>query len=74
VALVDEKALRSEWALRVPRPLSRIVSAVGMRNHVRWEAVHEVEPPRVLRWRSLSGVQNAGVATFEASPDGVRLP
>ena len=65
VELVDPDALRSEWALRVPRPLKRIAEVVGMKNLVQWEAVHEVEPPRLLRWRSLSGVQNSGFARFE---------
>lgn len=67
VELVDPVAMRSEWALRVPRPLRRLVKAAGFEKLVEWEAVHEVENPRVLRWRSLSGVRNAGEATFEPS-------
>ena len=31
--------------------------------------MHDVDPPRVLQWRSLSGVQNSGSATFEARGD-----
>ena len=31
--------------------------------------MHEVEVPRLLRWRSLSGVSNAGEATFEPAPE-----
>ena len=54
VELVDPIAKRSQWSLRVPRPLSRIVSAAGMGRLVRWEAEHEVQEPRLLRWRSLS--------------------
>lgn len=65
VTLVDPLALRSEWALRVPKPLTRWLRAAGMSRLVQWEAVHEVEAPRVLRWRSLSGVENSGIATFE---------
>ena len=70
VALVDPEARRSEWALRIPRLLTKVVNAAGFGNLVRWEAVHEVDPPLELRWRSLSGVQNAGVATFEEGADG----
>ena len=70
VELVDAEALRSSWALRVPPPLTRLVNVVGFGNLVRWEAMHEVEPPRVLRWRSLSGLQNEGLATFEEGADG----
>lgn len=65
VTLVDPLARRSEWALRVPRPLRRLVRAAGMGNLVCWEAVHEVDAPHVLRWQSLSGIQNSGVATFQ---------
>ena len=72
VVLVDAEARRSEWALRVPRPVLRIVRAAGFNNLVRWEATHDVDPPRELRWRSLSGVQNAGVARFEASSADAR--
>jgi uncharacterized membrane protein len=68
VELVDRAALRSEWSLRIPRPLRRVVRAIGMGSLVSWEAVHEVQPPRLLRWRSLSGVQNAGEATFDPVP------
>lgn len=64
VTLVDPAARRSEWALRVPRPLTRLVNAAGLQNLVQWEAMHELDPPRALRWRSLSGVQNSGEATF----------
>ena len=65
VTLVDPLTRRSEWALRVPRPLARLVRAAGMARLVQWEAVHEVDAPHILRWRSLSGIQNSGVATFE---------
>ena len=64
VTLVDPMALRSEWALRVPKPLTRWLRAAGMSRLVQWEAVHEVEAPRVLRWRSLSGIENSGIATL----------
>lgn len=74
VELVDAEAMRSEWALSIPRPLERIAEVLGMRNLVRWEAVHEVEPPRILRWRTLSGVQNAGFALFEAGEAGADGP
>lgn len=67
VELVDPAARLSEWSLRVPRPLARIVERAGMGEIVRWQAVHEVDPPHRLSWRSLDGVQNAGRATFESS-------
>ncbi len=64
VTLVDSAARRSEWALRVPRPLSRLIRAAGMGQLVQWEAVHETEGCDLLRWQSLSGVKNSGEATF----------
>ena len=75
VVLVDPVARRSEWALRVPRPLVMIAEATGFANLVRWEATHDIEPGQtssVLRWRSLSGVENSGEAVFvENAGDGV---
>mmetsp|Transcript_13062 Transcript_13062/g.33483 ORF Transcript_13062/g.33483 Transcript_13062/m.33483 type:complete len:206 (+) Transcript_13062:106-723(+) len=71
VVLVDSQTRRSEWALRIPRPLARLVGAVGMGQLVRWEAVHETEGCDVLRWRSLSGVQNSGEATFVERAGGI---
>ena len=65
VVLVDRQQLLSEWSLRVPRPLTRIVRAMGMSGLVRWRATHETEGKRLLRWSSISGVQNSGEATFE---------
>ena len=70
VVVVDRQARRSEWKLRVPRALGFIVRAAGMENAVQWEATHEVQPPRALRWRSLSGVENAGEALFTPAPEG----
>ena len=71
VTLVDRAALRSEWALRVPRPLARIIRAAGMGTLVRWEAVHETQGCDLLRWQSLSGIQNSGEATFVDRGGGV---
>ena len=73
VVLKDKEERISEWALRVPRPVQRIVRAAGFSNLVCWEATHDVDPPRELRWRSLSGVQNAGVARFETSSADARV-
>lgn len=67
VKLVDEVALHSEWSLRIPRPLSPLLKAAGMARLVNWRAVHEVDS-RAVRWQSLSGVQNAGEATFDPTP------
>lgn len=74
VVLTDPAERLSEWSLRVPRPLAAAVSAAGMGEVVRWQAVHEVDiapgGEQRLSWRSLSGVQNAGVATFAGAPGG----
>lgn len=71
VTLVDPVERRSEWKLRVPRLISRLLSAAGIGRLVQWEAVHETEGCDVLRWRSLSGVENEGEATFVDSGGGV---
>lgn len=67
VVLVDPDARISEWSLRVPRPLRRVAGAVGIQDPaVRWRAVHETDGCCRLRWKSLSGIENTGEATFES--------
>jgi|TARA_B100001094_G_C17722205_1_gene572525 uncharacterized membrane protein len=53
---------RSVWKLRLPRFL-RLAS-------VEWEAQHEVVPPSLVCWSSLSGVENEGSARFDPCDDG----
>ena len=53
-------------SLKVPRPVSALARRAGFGTFVRWEAVHQVEAPRKLQWKSLSGFENAGDMTFEA--------
>ena len=55
----------SAWALQVPRLLKAAARAVGMGSLVNWEASYVVDHPRRLAWQSITGFQNAGVATFE---------
>ena len=69
VDLVDPEARRSEWVLRVPRPVFRLARRAGMGAFVRWEAVHSVDAPRLLQWKSLSGFPNEGEMLFEAVGD-----
>lgn len=71
VVLVDKVERISEWALRVPRPIARLVRASGMGRLVQWRATHETEGCERLRWKSLSGVQNEGEATFVTKGDGI---
>ena len=66
VRFVDRGGRRSEWSLKVPRPVSALARRAGFGTLVRWEAVHQVEAPRKLQWKSLSGFENAGDMTFEA--------
>ena len=65
VVFVDKEDRRSEWTLNLPRPVFRLASAVGFWQLVRWEAIHRVESPRILRWNSLSGFPNRGEMFFE---------
>lgn len=60
--------------LRLSPPLSLAlkltqVRVVGMGKLIKWEASYTVDAPRQLSWQSLSGFQNAGVATFESLGD-----
>ena len=55
----------SAWALQVPRLLKAAARAVGMGSLVNWEASYVVDYPQRLAWQSITGFQNAGVATFE---------
>eukprot|EP00965_Chrysotila_dentata_P251621 6210167-Pleurochrysis_carterae.AAC.1 len=68
----DEATRESSWALRVPRPLRFLARATGFGElAIRWQAVNvEESPPQLLRWRSLSGMENAGSARFEQLPNG----
>ena len=63
----DESTRESEWQLRVPRPLAWLARAAGYGDlTVRWRAKNVQElPPRLLSWRSLDGIENAGFVTFE---------
>lgn len=65
----------SEWALSVPRPLEFLARAAGMaRLAITWRSmIIEERPPHLLRWRSLSGIANAGSASFEQSGSGVKM-
>lgn len=69
VTFVDRESRRSEWLLQVPRPIYRVAHAAGFGSLVRWEAIHVVEPPRRLSWRSISGFQNEGDVFFEPVDD-----
>lgn len=60
---------RSEWELQLPRLVARLVRVVGMGRLIRWEASYSVDEPHRLTWQSLSGFENAGVATFEPLGD-----
>jgi len=59
----------SEWELQLPGLMTRLVRVVGMGSLVKWQATYSVDPPRRLTWRSLSGFENAGTATFEPLGD-----
>ena len=65
VRFVDRGGRRSEWTLKVPRPVSALARRAGFGTLVKWEAVHNVSAPSKLRWQSLSGFENAGDMTFE---------
>ena len=60
---------RSEWELQLPWLVVRLVRVVGMGRLIKWEAAYVVESPKRLVWQSLSGFENAGVATFEPLGD-----
>ena len=55
---------RSEWELQLPGIVTGFVRVVGMGSLVKWQAAYSVDPPHRLTWRSLSGFENAGSATF----------
>ena len=55
---------RSEWELQLPGIVIGFVRVVGMGSLVKWQAASSVDAPHRLTWRSLSGFENAGAATF----------
>ena len=55
---------RSEWELQLPGIVTGFVRVVGMGSLVKWQAAYSVDAPHRLTWRSLSGFENAGAATF----------
>ena len=55
---------RSEWELQLPGIIIGFVRVVGMGSLVKWQAASSVDAPHRLTWRSLSGFENAGAATF----------
>uniref|UniRef100_A0A7S0Q5M8 Coenzyme Q-binding protein COQ10 START domain-containing protein n=1 Tax=Coccolithus braarudii TaxID=221442 RepID=A0A7S0Q5M8_9EUKA len=63
----DPSTRESSWGLRVPRALRFLSRAAGFGElAIRWRAVNvEESPPRLLRWKSLSGMENKGSALFE---------
>jgi len=69
VKFVDKEARRSEWTLLMPRIMFRFARAAGFGAFIRWTAEHDVEVPRRLSWKSLSGFPNAGEMLFEAVDD-----
>jgi uncharacterized membrane protein len=68
VSIIEEG--RSEWELQLPKILVGLVRVVGMGSLIKWEASYTVDAPQRLTWQSLSGFENAGVATFEPLGDG----
>ncbi|KAL1511590.1 hypothetical protein AB1Y20_006384 [Prymnesium parvum] len=68
VRFLDRAARRSEWSVRLPAALFSLAVRCGFGSLVCWQAVHAVEAPRVLAWRSLSGFENEGEVRFE--PEG----
>ena len=65
--LFDPRSRESSWSLRVPSALRFLARAAGFGElAIRWRAVNlEENPPRLLRWKTLSGMENAGSALFE---------
>ena len=60
---------------QLPRFVARLVRIVGMGRLIQWEASYSVRddaPQPQLTWQSLSGFENAGVATFSPVGDGSR--
>ena len=57
----------SNWTLGIPRSLALVARAAGFAEPaVRWRAVSAEERDRhLLRWRSLSGIENEGSVRFE---------
>jgi len=57
----------SIWTLGIPRSLALVARAAGFAEPaVRWRAVSAEERDRhLLRWRSLSGIENEGSVRFE---------
>eukprot|EP00967_Tisochrysis_lutea_P022793 scaffold26009_cov29-Tisochrysis_lutea.AAC.1 len=68
----DSRTGESDWALRVPQPLKFLARAAGVaRPAVTWRArILQKHPPKLLQWRSLSGIANTGSALFEQLPSG----
>eukprot|EP00966_Prymnesium_polylepis_P278436 6433360-Prymnesium_polylepis.1 len=72
VTFLDREERRSEWVLRIPRVVAALARRAGLGSFISWEAVHEVEAPTRLRWKSLSGFPNAGEMGFEPTEGGER--